>query len=251
MKYYIASCVFTAQFPELSKRIQDYVHDRFDLKVVRCCVPSYKIKEFEDRMPDEKSRAHWASLPDSGHFQAGDVVYSLCHNCNNIIDEVHTGVEVHSLWELLDSDEHFPLPDLSGMKAVLQDCWRSRDRADEQAAVRSLLRKMHVVFTEALHHHTETDFCGISLLRPQPPRNPKLAPRHYVDGTEGLFEPHTPEEQERIMQEYVAGLAGQTALTETAGGATPPTVICYCHYCLEGLKLGGADAHHLAALMFA
>ncbi len=237
MKYYIASCVFTAQFPDLSRRIQKYVQERFGLKVVRCCVPSYKIKEFEDRMPDEESRAHWASLPDSGHFQPGDTVYSLCHNCNNIIDEVHTGVEVHSLWELLDRDNQFPLPDYEGLKVTLQDCWRSRDRTDEQAAVRSLLTKMHILYEEAPKNHAETGFCGISLLRAQPPRNPKLAPRHYVDGTEGLFEPHTPEEQERIMREYCAALPTKT-------------VVCYCHYCLEGLKLGGADARHMADLLF-
>ena len=27
-------------------------------------------------------------------------------------------------------------------------------------------------------------------------------------------------------------------------------VICYCHYCLEGLKLGGVNARHLAEVMF-
>ena len=27
-------------------------------------------------------------------------------------------------------------------------------------------------------------------------------------------------------------------------------VICYCHYCLEGLLLGNADAHHIAQLLF-
>lgn len=27
-------------------------------------------------------------------------------------------------------------------------------------------------------------------------------------------------------------------------------VVSYCHYCLEGLKLGGADATHLAGLLF-
>ena len=27
-------------------------------------------------------------------------------------------------------------------------------------------------------------------------------------------------------------------------------VICYCHYCYEGLQIGGADASHLAQLLF-
>ena len=237
MRYYIASCVFTSQFPELSQRIQDSVKERFGPEIVRCCVGQYKIREFEERMPDGASRNRWAQLPDSGDFQPGDTVYSLCHNCNNIIEEQHPGVIVRSLWELLDSTPDFPLPDYSGMNVTVQDCWRSRDRAEEQAAVRSLLRKMHIAFTEAPAHHGQTEFCGASLYRPQPPRNPKLAPKHYVDGAGGKFIPHTKEEQEQLMRDYCARLADQP-------------VVCYCHYCLEGLKLGGADAKHLAELLF-
>ena len=237
MRYYSASCVFTSQCPELSQRIQDSVKEHFDPEIVRCCVGQYKIREFEERMPDAASRNRWAQLPDSGDFRPGDTVYSLCHNCNNIIEEQHPGVIVRSLWELLDSTPDFPLPDYSGMTVTVQDCWRSRDRAEEQAAVRSLLRKMHIAFTEAPAHHAQTEFCGSSLYRPQPPRNPKLAPKHYVEGAAGKFIPHTKEEQEQLMRDYCLKLSDQP-------------VVCYCHYCLEGLKLGGADAKHLAELLF-
>ena len=237
MNIYIASCVFTSQFPELSLRIQNYVKDRFDLKVVRCCVPRYKIQEFEDKMPEGKYRTHWSDLPDSAPFSADDEVYSLCHNCNNIIEEMHPGTRVRSLWELLDSDDSFPFPDYRGMKVTIQDCWRSRERLEEQETVRSLLRKMNIEYVEAPNHHQETDFCGASLYRPQPPRNPKLAPKHYVDGAVGKFLPHTAEEQKQIMQDYCRSLSTEK-------------VVCYCHYCLEGLKMGGADAKHMAELMF-
>ena len=103
--------------------------------------------------------------------------------------------------------------------------------------MRSLLAKMKIRFSEAPEHHEKTQFCGVSLYRPQPPRNPRLAPKHYVDGAAGKFQEHTREEQEQIMQAYCAGLPKQP-------------VVCYCHYCLEGLKLGGADARHLAELIF-
>ncbi|MBO5556547.1 MAG: hypothetical protein J5927_05130 [Oscillospiraceae bacterium] len=237
MRYYIASCVFTSQFPALSRRIQEAVKGRYGLEVVRCCVGQYKIREFEERMPDGASRSHWAQLPDSGDFQPGDVVYSLCHNCNNIIEEQHPGVEVHSLWELIDQTPDFSLPDYGGMAVTVQDCWRSRDRREEQEAVRSLLGRMNIRWQEAPEHHEQTDFCGVSLYRPQPPRNPKLAPKHYVDGAVGKFLPHTKEEQEQRMREYCSRLASRS-------------VVCYCHYCLEGLKLGGAEARHLAELIF-
>ena len=38
MKYrYIASCVFTRDYPELSLRIQDYLKERFGMEIIRCC----------------------------------------------------------------------------------------------------------------------------------------------------------------------------------------------------------------------
>ena len=187
MKYYIASCVFTAQFPELSRRIREWVQANCELEVVRCCVGNYKVREFEEQMPDGSSRDCWKRLPDSGNFQPGDTVYSLCHNCNNIIEEQHPGVIVRSLWELIDQTPSFPLLDHSGWTVTVQDCWRSRDRKEEQAA--------------------------------------------------GKFISHTKEEQEQLMKAYCDTLPTKD-------------VICYCHYCLEGLRLGGANAKHLAEVIF-
>lgn len=85
MDYYIASCVFTSQFPALSFRIQQYVSNRYSIPVVRCCVPKYKIREFTEKMPEGEDREAWTALPDSAPFKSGDKVFSLCHNCNNII----------------------------------------------------------------------------------------------------------------------------------------------------------------------
>jgi len=235
--YYIASCVFTSRFPELSLKIQSYVKKRWGYEIVRCCVPKYKIKEFEEKMPEGCIRESWKGLPDSGAFTAGDAVYSLCHNCNNIIEEVNPGVGVYSLWELINSDMDFPFTDHSELSVTLQDCWRARTREKEQEAVRQILDKMKIHWIEAPLNHSNTDFCGNSLYRPQPPRNPKLAPKHYVEGTEGLFLPHTEEEQNRIMREHCRQYSTST-------------VICYCHYCLEGLKNGGIDGLHLAELLF-
>ena len=235
--YYIASCVFTSRFPELSRTIQAYVSAHYGLTAVRCCVKNYKLKEFAEKMPIGCVRDAWTALPDSAEFEPGDRVYSLCHNCNNIIEETHPGVEAVSLWELLAQDAEFPFPDYSGLRATVQDCWRSRNREGEQRAVREILDKMRIRWVEAEKNHQETDYCGPSLYRAQPPRNPKLAPRYYVDGAKGLFLPHTPEEQKRLMEQHCSKY--QTA-----------TVICYCHYCLEGLQIGGMDGRHLAELLF-
>ena len=236
-RYYIASCVFTSRFPALSARIQEYVQKRWGIPIVRCCVSNYKLSEFTEKMPEGRLRKEWQALPDSADFKPGDQVFSLCHNCNSIIEECHPGVEVRSLWELVDQDGDFSFPDFSGLTVTVQDCWRSRDRAEEQSSVRSLLRKMNIQYVEAEKNHSETDYCGNSLLRPQPPRNPKLAPKHYVDGAKGLFLPHTDEEQRNILVDYCSRY-------------TTSTVICYCHYCLEGFQTAGIDGRHIAQLLF-
>ncbi len=237
MKYYIASCVFTAQFPELSRRIQKYVESRGDLCILRCCTPSWKVQIYEEKMPEGPLREAWQALPHTRQFQPEDAVWSLCHNCTNIVEESYPGAKGYSLWELIDQDDRFVFPDHRGMQVTIQDCWRSRDRAGEQAAVRNLLRKMHIAYTEADKHHGETDFCGMTLYRPQVARNPKMAPKHYAQGIDGLFLPHTEEEQKQIMQEYCRQYRTDT-------------VVCYCHYCLEGLKAGGVDGRHIAQLLF-
>ena len=237
MKYYIASCVFTAKYPALSKRITDYVSSFPDIKIIRCCTPGWKVGIYEEKMPEGGLRDHWKSLPHTADFLPGDETYSLCANCSNIIEESKPGTIVHSLWEFIDSDRNFVFPDHSGLKVTLQDCWRSRDRAETHDAVRSILRKMNIGFSETVNNRENADFCGLSLYRPQVERNPKLAPRHYKDGAKGLFLPHTEEEQKKLMldhaREYKTG-----------------KVICYCHYCLEGLEAAGVDATHLAAILF-
>lgn len=235
--YYIASCVFTSKFPALSFRIQNYIRKRFGFEIVRCCVPKYKLLEFTEKMPEGKPREYWQSLPDSGQFSSGAEVYSLCHNCNNIIEELYPSACVHSLWELLAKDDGFPFPDYQGMKVTVQDCWRSRDRREEQEAVRELLSKMNIDYSEAKDNHERTEYCGPSLYRPQPPRNPKLAPKHYVEGAKGKFIPHTEPEQEQIMINYCRQF-------------TTDKVVCYCHYCLEGLIMGKIEGLHIAQLLF-
>lgn len=229
--------MFTSRFPELSMRIREYISSFNDIKQIRCCVPGWKVKFYEDAMPEGKLRDSWLAMPHTADFSDGDCVYSLCSNCSNIIEECNPGVNVHSLWELIDNDSTFHLPDYSGMKVTIQDCWRSRDRSEVQNSVRSLLTKMNIEYVEAQKNHAETDFCGVTLYKPQIARNPALAPKHYKYGTEGLFLPHTEEEQRQIMKDYCSNYKTDT-------------VVCYCHYCLEGLQIGGVNGIHIANLLF-
>ena len=76
MKYYIASCVFTQRYPELSFRIQEYIQKRNELTIVRCCVPHYKEKEFEEKLPGSLREA-WMSHPSSADFTRGYSILTL------------------------------------------------------------------------------------------------------------------------------------------------------------------------------
>ena len=60
---------------------------------------------------------------------------------------------------------------------------------------------------------------------------------HYVEQAQNKFLPHTPEERIAIMKEY-------------CNQFTTRAVVCYYHYCLDGLVLGGVDGRHLAHLLF-
>lgn len=237
MNYYIAGCVFTAKYPKLSKKIQDYVKSLDELSVVRCCVPGWKEQIYEEKMPKGELAESWKALPQSHAFTQEDEIWSLCPNCMNITEEWRHVRGVHSLWELIDQDQNFVFPDYSGLRVTIQDCWRMRDRNATHDAVRSLLSKMNIDYVEIPMNREKADFCGTSLYRPQVERNPKLAPKHYKEHIEGLFLPHSEEEQVHMMRGYCKQYETEA-------------VVCYCHYCWEGLLAGGVKGMHMAELLF-
>jgi hypothetical protein len=232
---YVASCVFTREEPELSVKVQKYIRERYGMPIIRCCVAGYKDKEFTQSMPPWL-QADWAALPQYREFTADNTMIYVCHNCTAIFEETKPEVKRLSLWELIAQDEQFPFPDYGHEKITVQDCWRSYDNRPEQDAVRVLLHKMNFDVVELPDNYEKTQFCGVSTLAPQPPRNPRLAPKRFLEGAKGKFVPHTLEQQKEAMAEYCKKI---------------PTdkVVAYCHYCLKGLKMGGKNAVHLAALL--
>lgn len=55
-------------FPQLSRKMQNYIAERGDIEIIRCCTPSWKVKFYEEKMPE-------------------DGIWSICHNCTNIVEE--------------------------------------------------------------------------------------------------------------------------------------------------------------------
>jgi len=231
-KKYIASCVLSRNYPEISRKAIDYM-EKQGIPVMRCCVNKYKIREFEDAM-DESIAEKWKSLPHYLEMNKGDTVVSACHNCTNIIMETRPEIHTISLYEHILHDDHFVYPDYRGEVMMLQDCWRAADHDEEKSAVRELLKRMNITVVEM---EEKEDFCGVSLYRPQPVRNPRMAPGHYgPEKTTGKFGSYTEEQQREFMIRHTDKI---------------PTdkVVCYCHYCLEGLQMSGKEAEHLINLL--
>lgn len=233
--FYVASCVFTEDEPLLSKKVQAYVSDKLSIPIMRCCTPKYKIQQFEERMP-KWYQAEWQSIPHFKEYTNGTMV-SICHNCSAIFEEMYPNIQRMSIWELILQDEKFSYPDYHGMKMTVQDCWRSRENVKEQNAVREIMKRMNIDIIELKENHTKTNFCGDSLYQKQPLRNPKLAPKRFIENAMGLFQEHTLEEKKKIMEKYCSAI-------------TTEKVVAYCHYCIRGLNLGGKEGIHLARLIF-
>ena len=233
---YVASCVFTREYPELSVKIQDYLSKNFNIPIMRCCVPKYKLKEFTDFMPNWLQNS-WSSTPDFLDITPNQTVICICHNCSAIFEEYRPDIKRISLWEFILSDENFNFSNYNNEKIALQDCWRAYDNHTEQEAVRDLLRKMNIDIVELKNNHEKTEFCGDSLYKTAPPRNLKLAPKRFVENAYGKFVSHSPKEREELMKEYCMEIPTEK-------------VIAYCHYCVNGLNLGGKQGIHLAELLF-
>ena len=114
-KFFVASCVFTEEYPELSRKIQRYISTRFNLPIIRCCVGNYKVEEFEKRMPSWY-RDEWRGVEHYSKFPAGSTMVSLCHNCAAIFEERHPEINCESLCELILQDENFRYPNHGGEK---------------------------------------------------------------------------------------------------------------------------------------
>ncbi|MBV4417832.1 hypothetical protein KM792_05815 [Clostridium tyrobutyricum] len=233
---YVASCVFTRENPALSVKIQNYLKKRFRMQIIRCCVPKYKLNEFTVQMP-EWLQQRWRDTPDFKSFTPDNKMVYVCHNCSAIFQETMPEIKRVSLWELILSDPEYPFPDYLHEKMTVQDCWRSYDNFSEQKAVRSLLKKMNIDIVEQEENYEKTKFCGISLYKPAPGRNLKLAPRRFVENADGKFISHTKEQQIQLMREHCKKI-------------TTDKVVAYCHYCVKGLELGEKHVKHLASLLF-
>lgn len=212
MVVYYPSCNFTQVSPETTKHLKRYLEEAHGIKAAGCCRPGHKALTRED------------------------TALTICLTCTDIIRE-NAEAKVCNIFEFLDRAADFPWPNYQGEKMVLQDCWRTRNEKSLQNAVRSILKKCNVEIVELEENRENSRFCGTFRYNPMLERNILIAPHTFGEGMEGQLELHTPEEQQKLMEEHA----------KTCG---PCRVVAYCNSCLRGLKQGGARGVHLMELLF-
>ena len=213
MYIYYPSCNFQRQFPETAAKIRSYLFSQDDVQIAGCC-----------RVTND--------LP-----AAGDTIVTVCLSCMHILEEVRPDIPQLNLFSFLLTRKDFPWPDLAGENITVQDCFRARGRHALQDDVRKCLVMMHAVPVEMEHNRDEETFDGSFLFHPPVPANAAIAPHYF---TEEITEHITPLPKEEW--------AGQ--FREHAGLYTTERVVCYCNLCTASAREGGADAVHLAELLF-
>jgi len=210
MYVYLPSCKFTQACPEASRKIREYLAKKKDVRVAGCC--SLAVKE----------------------MTAADIAVTVCMSCSAIVRETGgQGGEI-SIWEYLLNDEQFPWPDLGGEAITLQDCWRTRNNAVLHDAVRECMRRMNIAVVEIAENREKCEFDGVWRMNPLPPSAVKRAPVFFGEAAKAVV-PVPKAEQPQRMRDWAAQY--------TTGRAA-----AYCNACLNGMKLGGADAVHLMEL---
>ncbi len=213
MLFYFPSCNFTADHPELSKRIVRYVRENFSASVAGCCRPGHQKPS------------------------AGDTALTVCTTCGIILRETRKDIKEMNLVSLIAGLADFPYPDYTGASVVVQDCFKARGCDDLFDAVRTVLRRMNIEIIEQPLNRNLTEFCGVFRFNPMLEKNKEIAPGYFDGDVKPFLLPCDKEEQKRRLAAHAAPYAGKK-------------IVCYCNSCLNGLKQAGADAVHLLELLF-
>ena len=214
MYIYYPSCNFQKQFPETAAKIRSWLSAQPDVRIAGCCKATQ-------------------SLPGTN-----DTIVTICMSCMHLLKEARPDVPQISFFEFILTRYGFPWPDLLGESITIQDCFRARGFHGLHNAVRECLQKMNVNTIEMDHNRDEEMYDGSFLFHPAYPANIEMAPAY--------FKSYLPEYITIIPQEKWKGLFEQHAKMYKTN-----RVACYCNVCTAAAVEGGADAKHLAELIFA
>lgn len=90
----------------------------------------------------------------------GATIINNCAGCDRRFRSLYEGIQTISLWEVLNSIDHFPLPSHEGLTVSVHDPCSYRPKPQVHGSVRSLLKKMDVEIIEAPCSGTRSICCG-------------------------------------------------------------------------------------------
>lgn len=135
--YFNPGCAMSAYKPEVPNQLWKLLRNNFgDVKFHNICC------------------RHDPQLPE------GATVINNCAGCDRRFRSLYPGINTVSIWEMLDGIEGLALPDHSGLTVSVHDSCGYRHKPQVHAAIRSLLRKMHIEIVEAEFSGTKSVCCG-------------------------------------------------------------------------------------------
>ena len=212
MIWYLPGCTTTALHPEAAAKLKAYVM-RNGMPEAPCC-----------------------KNEDIGVLKDGDTVITCCTNCDMMFAERMPGLKIISVYEYLLGDPVFPWPDLRGREMTLQDCWRERDNAVIQDAVRACLQKMNVSVIELPDNRAASTYCGVWLNTPITPANLKYAPNTFGEIRDKYLHLLSQEEKKVKLEAYAENWPTQE-------------VVIYCNGCERGVLLTDKTPRHMVELL--
>ena len=213
MNIYYPSCNFTKAFPQTARRIRSYLSTQDDVRIAGCCHVTN-------------------ALP-----QQGDSIVTVCMSCMRGLMEMRPDCMHTSLFEFILTRDDLVWPDLAGKTFVLQDCFRARGCHKVHEAVRECLHKAGAEVLELEANRDQADFDGPFLLHEPYTQNMKEAPRYFAEYLPTHVTPLPRETWPEVYRAQVRRYGGMP-------------VVGYCNTCVEGAREGGAEAYHLAELLF-
>ena len=132
---YYPGCQYTDLSPEVSVRMQNYLEQRFHMKITGCC----------------RKNSHLLTEQDTA--------FCVCPTCLTNLRTRAPRATVLSLWELLADDDRFPWPDYQARAITVQDCMDTCNQPGLQHAVRKILSRMNVTAIEIEQSFSRADFC--------------------------------------------------------------------------------------------
>ena len=207
------SCNFVKYFPDTADRIKTYLETQEDVRIAGCCHLTSDIPSDDD------------------------IIVTIGMSCMRGLDEIRPDIPQISFFEFMLTRKGFKWPDLHNEKITVQDCFRARGKHSLQDSVRRCLELCNAIPVEMDNNRDEETFDGSFLFHDPYPINMKEAPIYFSS----YLPMHVTVKPE---SEWLNSFKNHVSLYRTK------RVACYCNTCTTGALSGGADAVHLASLLF-